>query len=330
MAKRTIKKKNRVKWCRSPKDEAVLDSLDISYEIVSLPMSQVNWDALAKNCGRVTRPKNESDVEDYRQMMEAGDEFPMCIYGGWDDGFVPASGAHRSWSAKGLEEDEIKCYLADISTEGEYEVIALLTNRNNGTKMERQEALEKAVELGCRPGAPPLKEIANLLSVNVNTLRARVKTWKMRETINDQLGIESLDDISDNVVNVLAKYQHEVPILTAFCALANTQKLTGDECREYSKRVDRCKTEKSKLLMLERLSNEHDKLSKVQGRRPSIVTSRAAKLRSGLSMLMISLGDRPSLTNMNIDKEDPAYGDFRKDFQDVFDKIKRLFGLQNS
>ena len=188
---------------RNAQAEHLINELGLAYELVWLPLDQINEKASLANQSRA-EPVHEDLVERYKASLSAGALFPAIIAGedGGRKGKVIADGNHRHLAAKALGLTHVPAYVFMCDTVGaegaEFRAVTDIANaRFNGRDNTLQERLRHAKDHVAKNGITQV-QASTLFGVTPKQLTVYITAEKARERCR-ALGINGklYDGLSD-------------------------------------------------------------------------------------------------------------------------------------
>lgn len=240
--------KKTINWCADQKAEDVLRSVEVDYEVVRFPVSEIDWKETDNNPARITRKLNEGNVEDYALAMMEGDHFPRPIVCSTEKGYMVVAGVHRCKAAMEIgSNEEIEAYLAFPKLLHHIPLICYDSNRREGSRQEKEEALIGALYLvqNCDIG---YRDAAKKLRVNPGTVKAKLSAVR----VSTQAGESGFSKyLSESHWIALSRLKGNDKVLVACASYVYNRKLTSDQTRDTVSEVVKHRTEASQLACIE-------------------------------------------------------------------------------
>lgn len=191
MAKTLLK----LEWMADLKAEQDLQQLHIRYDVVPIPVSQIDFVDSQHNGARLGDPIVKSLVEDYKSAMLNGDVFPRIVAHKTPSGYVVLGGNQRCQAVRELQADgfvsakaTVEAYVLDTQDKFLLEQVARSGNVGHGGRSEKEERLAHAVycvqSLGMR-----VSDAAKLFNVSCASINLHIRADKERR----DLGGEGVD-----------------------------------------------------------------------------------------------------------------------------------------
>jgi ParB-like chromosome segregation protein Spo0J len=306
------------KWTACPKAEWVLNKLGLSYTVATIAIAKIDWKATHANIGRTGRAVIQENVDDFALAMSMGAVFPMPIAIRRKNGFSVPAGVHRTTSAKQNNCTEIECYVLDEQSEMTERMIAIMTNRLEGSRVAKNEALRQGVFLVSEYGADP-KQVADDLGLNHKTLADKIRV-ENRQSELSALGFDG--KLSDATLSALSNVAANSKTLLATATVASKFNLTAHETRELAGLVAKRKTEEQQLAAIKLEEQRLRKTSPTQSHRVTQST-RTQFLRIWHSLIAIVDG-RDTLESLQIVRDSDEHRGLVVEWKKLKVQIDRL------
>lgn len=308
------------------KAESVLKKLKIKFSRGTFSQQEVNWKVTEENCGRLGTPVSDATVEDYADGFKRGDTFPAPIIVKTPVGILVVAGVHRVKGANVAGIDEMEgAYVAEIELPHFFRLVATMTNRLEGRRINRDEALAYAVDL-CESKSLMPTEVADFLGVNHQTLNGKLRARELKKQAAE-IGCKSAGRTTDAVAKAFARLAPNSKVLSAAFDHASRFAMTESEARELAQQVAKEKTEAQQLSLLEKRSEE-----KTQERSsPSVLTLavRTKFIRTVHSIKSIIEGKK-ALTDLQIVRGSDEAKKLFEEWQEINSAIVSIFAGRSS
>jgi ParB-like chromosome segregation protein Spo0J len=301
-------------WVRDPKAEFVLRQAKITSKRIVLDLEKIDWQTTEKNAGRFHRIISDSTIEDFKGFIQRGDKMPMPVVAETAKGlFVVVAGVHRTKSALAAGKRTIAAYLASIEFPYQFRLVATLTNRLEGTRVTKEEALLYAVDLVTNGGLQP-KEVAELLSVNLSSLNARLRCLRIR-TQAIKAGSKKASQIADTTLKHLGPLTPNSKVLKAAVDYLYFFELGANEARDLALLVSKAKTEAQQLVIIEREASRRQR-EETPKASPVTLAIRTKFLRTFHALVGI-LDGKTKLADLQIAKDSDEIKGIRKEWREL-------------
>ena len=244
-------------WTADPKAEAVLKELGMAYTIGKIVVAKIDWKATHTNIGRTGRAINQDNADDYALAMQSGAIFPMPVAIKRRNGPTVVAGVHRSMAAKQNGDSEIECYIVEEQNEAMERLIAIMTNRKEGVRVSKSEAMEYGVYL-VSEYEMEAKQVADYLGLNHKSLADKLRIIERRSEL---VSLGFTGELTDTAVGALSTVANNHKTLLSAAELASKYQMTAPEVRDLSSRVAKNKTEAQQLAAIELEESRRRKVS---------------------------------------------------------------------
>jgi ParB-like chromosome segregation protein Spo0J len=235
------------KWAPDAKAESVLNELGLAIHKGRLSLVDIDWKATYTNIGRTGRCVSQDTADDYALAMQSGAVFPMPIVIRRKKGATIVAGVHRGMASKQNGDTELECYIVDEQTEAMERLIAIMTNRKEGVRVSKQEAMEYGIHLVSDFEMDP-KQIADYLGLNHSTLASKLRTIERRKELS---AIGFRGNLPDATIDAMGKLFGNQKVLLATAELVGSHSIPAAEVREIATKVTKSKTEAQQLVAVE-------------------------------------------------------------------------------
>lgn len=310
------------KWINDPKAEAVLASLNIKYTVGPLKLSDLNWKATEHNAGRAGRPIDMSRIDEYADAMMAGDEFPMPIVVNTDNGPEILAGVHRGKAAVVTDLwKTIPAYWANTKLPHEARMIACLTNRKEGARTTKEEAIEQALYI-VNEFSLKASDVARIFLIPAQTLTDRIRADALRKEV---VAIGFKGKLPYTTFKNLAGISGNTKVALAACEYIAKSHGTCDDALSLSKELRKIKTEAQQLAKVESMT-ESAVIHANASSESVIVLPLRTKFIRYLHSLGTVVGDSVSIKDMQIVPQSDEHNAIKKEWRAIRAKINRIIG----
>ena len=297
-------------WAECTKAKDVLNELGLKYTKRSVALTEINWKVTDKNCGRLGEYGKAFDpetVDDYSEAMKKGDRFPMPVVGETlSDGLVIAAGVHRSKAAEKAGMNEIWSYVFKCDLPQHLRLVAVLTNRKEGVRVNAAAAMEYAIDLATNYKMEP-KNIATLLGVSWSTLDAKLRIIKYRQQLAAG-GCRA--KLSDANVRALGGISSNTKVMVEAANYVEAANVPEDAVRDLVKRLKEVKNQDDQLALI---NKEWDVATRVEtvptqtGAPAKIVLPVRTKFLRALSTLQKIIEGKTTMADLQLTSEDYSH-----------------------
>lgn len=245
---KTVAAKVSRKWAPCPKAVSVLEELGIPFRIANVAMDKIDWKATEYNSGRSGRAITPDTVDDYTLFMQRGDVFPMPVASIKNGKATIVAGVHRSQAALKNGEPGIDCYVIDSQPELTERLVAVSTNRKEGIRLDKHEALEHAVHAVNDFQADPA-DVCRLFGVKLSALQDKLRVVKRRADLA-KLGFRG--SLTDTALTKMGSVAKNDRVLLSVARLVDAYNLPTPEVQAICAKVAKGRTERQQLEDVER------------------------------------------------------------------------------
>jgi len=269
-------------WAKDPIAETVMRDLGLKPKLADIPIEDIDWEEIEKNLGRTGREISTDTVEDYALQMMDGAVFPRPI-GVWTkSGWLIPAGVHRVSAAREAGMTTVGIYVVTVALESELRQLALMTNRMQGMRIPRAEALRQAVFMVTSDGLV-LDDVCRRLGVKKHTVQEKLMIQKTADRL---LALGFRHKFPDTCYMCLHTLIGNDKVFLAAAKLASSRKMTADSLREMTKAI---RAEKTEALQLALIDREEASAREIQEPPPRADGSRVTTVLHYRSKLLASI-----------------------------------------
>lgn len=306
------------KWAPCPKAVSVLEQLGITFRIANVAMDKIDWKATEYNSGRSGRAISPDTVDDYTLFMQRGDVFPMPVASMRNGKATIVAGVHRSQAALKAGEPGIDCYVIESQPELTERLVAVMTNRKEGIRLDKHEALEHCVHCVMDFKADPT-EVAEYFGVRLHTLQEKLRCMKRRADLA-KLGFRGT--LTDTVINKMANVAKNDKVMLGVARLAESYNLTAVQVQDISAKVAKGRSE---LQQLEEIEREASVLQRTVSTTDRKVThSIRTQFLAAFHKLETIVGDNNTPESMQLVSDSDEHQTLRKEWKILKRKIDAI------
>lgn len=296
-------------WAPCPKAISVLHELKIPYRIANVGMDKIDWKATEYNSGRSGRAISPDTVDDYALFMERGDVFPMPVASMRNGKATIIAGVHRSQAALKTGQAGIDCYVIDAQPELNERLVAVMTNRKEGIRLDKSEALEHCVHAVNDFQANPA-QVAGYFGVRISTLNEKLKAVKRRSDLA-KLGFRGT--LTDTVLSKMGIISNNDKVMLSVARLADTYNLTAMDVQALSTKISKGRSE---LQQMEDIEREASVLSQTVGTPEKRVTlSIRTQFLSVFHKLQAIVGGNNTPESIQLVSDSDEHNQLRKEWK---------------
>lgn len=309
-------------WTKDPKAEAVLRELKLPIKTETVDLKKIDWKLASENFGRLGRPLVSDTVEDYGLAMLEGHVFPMTVFArhtanGRVTALYPLAGLHRSSAAREAGDGEIPAYIVENPLEHQERLIAGMTNRREGMRLNKSEAVEYAVHLvtECKI---PAADAAKRLGVSAAYIHQRVRDDRVRKQAAE-VGFRGT--LGPTIVRLLHRVAGNDKVLLATTQACHSHKLNEREADALTKTVAAQRTEAKQLAYLDEFQKSRQ--VELAPHSPVRLSVRGKFLRQ-LHALRTAIAGAERIEDLQIQRGSDDHKNIQKEWADLKKEITRL------
>lgn len=307
------------KWAPCQKAVSVLEELKLPFRIANVSMDKIDWKATEYNAGRSGRAINLDTVDDYKLFMERGDVFPMPVASLRNGKATIVAGVHRSQAALKVGEPGIDCYVIDTQPELTERLVAVMTNRKEGIRLDKHEALEHCVHAVMEFKADP-SQVADYFGVRLSTLKDKLAVIRRRADLA-KLGFRGT--LSDTVVSKLAAVAKNDKALLGVARLADSYNMVSADVQALALKVAKGRTE---LQQLNEIEQEASILAKTITTPTNRVTqSVRTQFLAAFHKLVSVVGDSNTPEALQLVSDSDEYLQLKKEWKAIKRQLDAIF-----
>lgn len=312
-----------IEWVKDFKAEDVLRRLNLKWEIVSVPLSSIDWESTSNNCGRLRQKTSANYVADCRAAMELGDRFPMPVLSPFRESgkYLVLAGLHRCTAASEIGVQEIRSYVVKADFAYQWGAIAINTNLKEGLHVDRKEALDYAVHLATDGKMLP-RDAAEITSVKVETLQSKLRAIQIRKE-GILAGSRKANCLPEATLKVLGKLSSNSKVLVSAMDAAGDLLMTENQTREFVKGITKHKTEAQQLAEIEKRV-EQAIIEKTPDISPVSLPTRTKFIRCFHSLAGVVNGQTDP-AELQIEKDSDEYKTLKKEWAILRRSLNAIF-----
>lgn len=288
-----------IRWIDDYKAISVLDELNIQHTLATISISKIDWGVTSDNRGRLDKGLEDSDkVDDFVIGMTAGDAFPKPIAVLAKSGHyqIPA-GVHRVKAASKLGVKSIEVHLADIEQEDMIRFVGIQTNRKEGTRLSKDEAMEYAIHF-CETGGYAAAETAKRLGISKSALQVALKSRRLAKEASEA-GSRRAHSAPVHILNALGTLKANPTVLAKAIDHATKHGFSTDASRQLARNIVKQKTEAQQLAFIEK----DDERRQIEVRANGPIRSRVrSNFLTAFRSLAASIEGKKTLDDLKISK----------------------------
>jgi len=303
------------------KTEYLLKNEGIKWEIHKVPLSKISWGKSSQNAGRVGRKLDESTVEEYGLGMLNGDPFPYVCLAMEGNQYVIVCGNHRCHGAKEAGFTHVTAYIIKLKHEIDYRIIAFLSNRKEGLRENKSQAIAFAADIKSETGCTAA-EAAKKCGLKTGTLQTYLKGMKVRQHCNS-LGLKT-QSLSQSHMIHLNKVMHSDNILRESVKLASIPSVTAIRLGGFMDDINEQRTEAKQLVLLEDILE--DRKSEIPRKRGGITMDKHAQFnRTYNKMASFVNGSGDLVSGIDYDRDSDEFKSKKANWPSIRRAINGLF-----
>jgi hypothetical protein len=218
-------------WRGDPDAEMIMREIAVlPYEIITINLADIDWEASANNCARLSDPLNKEKIEDYASGLDRGDVFPRIVVEATKLGkFIILGGNQRCAALKVVDlNGTIEAYCVAPLTTGERELMIRSLNSRHGWGATKEERVDHAAYL-VREHGMHVDTVARAMVVAPSTIGLRIRA----ETQRAELAKKGIDasKVSRTALNAIASVKDQ-SLRMRVASLAVEKHATGDKVVE--------------------------------------------------------------------------------------------------
>ena len=313
-------------WAACPKAEGVLDELGLSFKTIKVSIDCIDWKATEKNMGRLSRNLNLETVDDYMTSMLDKNVFPMPIVQEISpDSYIVLAGVHRSRAAKDAGFKSIMAYLVPIEHEHEARLISTMTNRREGVRIDKSEAIQQAVYLILNDNLDS-RQVCKMFGVVLSTVQHKLIAHSVREKLASLGFIKPMADFILGRLNPVSQID-SVLLLLAKYVYSTTP--SQDEITLLLKKIKRAGSEAQKIAIIEVEAAEAKKIvnalsSKKGNSRSIVILPMRTKFLRHFHTLKNLVNEGKTLSGLQIKKDSDEHGQIKKEWAILRTKLDKI------
>lgn len=315
-----MSKDSSVNWVDDPKVEDVLKKLGLKFKVKVIKLDDVDWKKSAINSGRVGKPINEDTVDDYALSQKAGDRFPrpLAIE---EKGVAPyyIAGVHRSKAAIKNGVKEIPSYVVQIRLPHEARLIAVMTNRKEGVRLNKEEALANALYL-VQNYEITYQDAAKLLGIGLSSISNRIQTDRLKKQAFESGFMGTLPVAH---WDRLSKLKSNSKVLVAAAEFLEKHKIPQAEIPRFTDNILERKTEAQQLSFIEKQNGTYSVSAEVAKANPVFLPVRTKFIRALHSLSTIAGGK--TCTQLQIEQGTPEFKALKEEWVDLRKRLDKVF-----
>jgi len=314
-------KLNRTSWRDDPNAESVMKSIGISFESLTIGLSEIDWNSTDQNPGRLGREYDKETVEDYAHDMSKGDKFPKPVAKLNEKGkYVVLAGVHRARASELANHKEIEIYCVEEMTSREEFLLCIQTNRKEGRRTPKKVAYRQGIYL-VQEYEVSIKYAADCVGVSPSTLSKWLKQEETKKHLNT-LGFKG--DLGQEQLGQLGTLPKFDELLLMSADLMNRYNLTSEETKNLVEELKSLRSEAQQLMFLEDEKNKYKKdREKARGKRGN----RSAKslFKQSINNLNSRIERFPTKEKMEISIKSNEFYELKKLWETVKRKVNNVF-----
>lgn len=315
-------------WKDDDKHLATMKEQGISHTCECVSVSKIDWKASEVNIGRLNRPLDHEKIEDFVTIKRNGAVFPKAILAKDGDKYTIVAGLHRSEADRDAGCESIECYVVRLRFPYEFKMLAVGTNRKEGDRISRNQAVEHAVDMVVNDNLDP-SDVANKLSISVESIQRKLR---IRETAKQCADAGCKYHLTDEAYQRLSPLKVSDNVLSAAADVVGEYKMTGQEVADFVKQLKPKRNEAQKIAAIEEHAASLRKLrspTNDKGIAPPIkLPVRTTFLRLFHGLETVTDG-KSTITDLQIEGDSDDHKDLKKRWQAMRTKIDAIIGKSN-
>ncbi len=235
-------------WVDDPQAESTLKAKKIKFQVVTLPVSQIDFDASMSQRGRLMEKLDQDKTNRYGVEMLDGAKFPRPVLNAHGHKYVILSGNHRGNAAKDAGFTHLEAYVVAIDDPMLLDLLPMTFNIKHGDNVSVDERMEQAKFL-IATYSLDRKQVAKDLGLRYEGLNTYLRRQGAVERLEAR-GVSTVN-LSDVILEDLSKIANDNVFFQAGKVITQNR-IRGAAATELIKEVREKKTELEALDVIAR------------------------------------------------------------------------------